>query len=39
VTDDLDISEFEIECLIKAPLEEDEVNVRKNYNDLLGFIQ
>jgi len=34
-TDDLDISEFEIECLINAPLQEEEVNIRRDYNKLL----
>lgn len=39
LTDDLDISEFEIECLIKAPLESDEITIRRNYDELLSSIQ
>jgi hypothetical protein len=38
-TNDLDISEFEIECLIKAPLEDEEINIKNNYNELLKSIQ
>lgn len=39
LTDDLDISEFEIECLINAPLEEEEISIKKSYNDLFRNIQ